>query len=156
MKSFIRKVALLFFFTVLFCFRGSSENSNVNPPAAFVPAQDPAQIIQFLSHTISWYRQLAVEQQLATQPSDLTFFQENHRVADQVVQLAFDYARSQAQLQTRKVTKPESQSSGSNQYQGLAQAAQKAEQQLQDTQSELESTRRKAAAAAGAKKKTLD
>src|SRR5215831_4371722 len=115
MRFFIRKVALVFF-TALFCLCGSSQNSKVNPPAASVPAQDPAQIIQFLSHTISWYRQLAVEQQLATQPSDLTFFQENHRVADQVVQLAFDYARSQAQLQTRKVTKPESQSSGSNQY----------------------------------------
>src|SRR5215471_19758407 len=105
MKSFIGKVALFFFFTLLFCSSGSSENTNVNPPAASVPAEDPAQIIQFLSHTISWYRQLGVEQQLATQPSDLTFFQENHRVADQVVQLAFDYARLQAQLQTRKATK---------------------------------------------------
>jgi small-conductance mechanosensitive channel len=155
MRFFIRRVAL-FFFALLFCLCGSSQNSNLNPPAASVPAQDPAQIIQFLSHTISWYRQLAVEQQLATQPSDLTFFQENHRVADQVVQLAFDYARSQAQLQTRKVTKQTSQSSSSNQYQGLSQAAQKADQEFQDTQSELESTRAKAAAAAGAKKKTLE
>ena len=155
MRCFLQKVAL-FSFTLLFCFRGLGENSNVNPPAASVPAQDPAQIIQFLSHTISWYRELAVEQRLATQPSDVTFFQENHRIAEQVVQLAFDYARSQAQLQTRKATKPGSQSSGSDQYQGLTQAAQKADQELQDTQSELESTRRLAAAAAGAKKKTLD
>jgi small-conductance mechanosensitive channel len=155
MKSFIRKVAL-FFLALSSCFSGYSENSNLNPPAASVAAQDPAQIIQFLSHTISWYRQTTVEQQLATQPSDLTFLQENRRIVDQVVELAFDYARSQAQLQARKVTKQESQSSSSNQYQGLQQAAQKADQQLQEIQSELESTRRKAQAAGGARKKTLD
>src|SRR5215469_2283859 len=129
MRFFIPKVALLCFLLLLGR-SGSAQNGNLNPPTASLPTQDPAQIIQFLSHTISWYRQLAVEQQLATQPSDLTFFQENHRVADQVVQLAFDYARSQAQLHTRKVTKQESQSSGSDQNQRLAQAAQKADQQL--------------------------
>src|SRR5215831_13512573 len=151
MRFFIRKVALVFF-TALFCLCGSSQNSKVNPPAASVAAQDPAQIIQFLSHTISWYHQLAIEQKLATEPSDLTFFQENHRVADQVVQLAFDYARSQAQLQSTKASKQQPQSQSSNQYQRLAQTAQKADQQLQDTQSELESTRAKATAAAGARK----
>lgn len=156
MRFLIRKIAqFLFVVAVLFCLCGSSQNGNANAPAASVPPQDPAQIIQFLSHTISWYRQLAVEQQLATQPSDLTFFQENHRVADQVVQLAFDYARSQAQLQARRSAQL-SQPQTSTQYQRLAQAAQKADQQLQDTQSELESTRAKAAAAAGAKKKTLE
>src|SRR5215469_14563864 len=112
MRFFIRKV-VPFFFAVLFCLCGSSQN-NLNPPPASVPAQDPAQVIQFLSHAISWYHQLAIGQKLATEPSDLTFFQQNHRVADQVLQLAFDYARSQAQLQTTKAAKQQPQSQSSN------------------------------------------
>jgi small-conductance mechanosensitive channel len=122
-----------------------------SPPAA---VQDPGQIIQFLSDTISWYRLLATEQQLATEPADLTYYQENNRVADQVVQLAFDYARSQAQLQTRRPTQ-QSQPQGSNQYQGLTQAEQKTEQDLEQTQSELAGAQRKLAAAPSAKKGAL-
>src|SRR6266849_6522737 len=66
-------------------------------------AQDPEQIIKFLSKIVSWHRQLAAEQQIA-QASDLASVQENRRVADQAVQLAFDYARSQAQLQAKRPT----------------------------------------------------
>jgi len=142
----------LAFLLILLALYGSGQNTNPPAPAS----QDPAQIIQFLTHTISWYRQLAVEQQLATQPSDLTYYQENHRVADQVVQLAFDYARSEAPLRAKKPAQPTSPSSNSNQYQGLAQAAQKAEQELQDTQSELEATRAKLASAPPAKRRPLE
>ena len=82
---------------------GGGQNTSQATMAAGPPGtQDPAQIVQFLSHTISWYRQLAIEQQLATEPSDVTYYQENHRVADQVVQIAFDWARSQAQLQAKR------------------------------------------------------
>jgi small-conductance mechanosensitive channel len=144
---------LAFLLTLLLALYSSGQNTDPPPPVSH--AQDPAQIIQFLTHTISWYRQLAVEQQLATQPSDLTYYQENHRVADQVVQLAFDYARSEAQLRARKPAQQTSQPSNWSQYQGLAQAAQKAEQELQDTQSELEATRVKLASAPPAKRRSL-
>src|SRR5262245_36048752 len=71
----------------------SSKPSTASPVAP--AAVQPSDIIEFLSRTIAWYRQLAVEQQLATEPADLTFIQENRRVAAQVVQLAFEYARAQ-------------------------------------------------------------
>ena len=64
--------------------------------------QDPAAVIQFLSQTIEWHRQLAEEQQLAKESADLAFLQENHGIADQVLQLAFEYARGQAQLQAKQ------------------------------------------------------
>src|SRR5215469_7719839 len=88
--------------------------------------QDPAQILQFLSRAIEWQRQTAVQQQLAKEPADLAFLQESHRAADQVVQLAFEYARAQAQLQAKQPT-AKSQSSPSatpEQYQRLTQLAQ--------------------------------
>src|SRR5579864_6348013 len=62
---------LTFLLTLLLALYGSGQNTSSPTPVSH--AQDPAQIIQFLTHTISWYRQLAVEQQLATQPSDLTY-----------------------------------------------------------------------------------
>jgi len=138
---------------------GGGQNTSQATMAAGPPGtQDPAQIVQFLSHTISWYRQLAIEQQLATELSDVTYYQENHRVADQVVQIAFDWARSQAQLQAKRpAQKPSStpQPANTDQYQRLLQAVQKADQQLQDTQTELDSTRAKLAHAPPSKRKTL-
>jgi len=131
--------------------------SNPGVPTPSVVNQDPVKIIEFLSDTISWYRQLAAEQKLAGEPSDFTFIQENRRVADQVVQLAFDYARNQAQLQARQPARQSQapQTDEGNQFQRLAQAVQKLEQQIQDTQNELQSTREKLPAAAGAKRRAL-
>ena len=78
MRPRARRITLLLsFFLALY---GSGQDTSSTTSTQHI--QDPAQIIQFLTHTISWYRQLAVEQQLATQPSDLTYYQENHRVAD--------------------------------------------------------------------------
>jgi small-conductance mechanosensitive channel len=121
------------------------------------PYQDSAKIIQFLSTTVSWYHQRAAEQKLATEPSDLAFLQENSRVADQVVQQAFDYARSEVQLQTRARSQAVTPQQGENtsQYQRLNQALQKIEQQIQDTQAELQSNREKLARATAAHRRTL-
>ena len=129
----------------------------VAAPAPSAPSQDPAQMVQFLTQTISWYRQLGVEQQLATEPADLSFFQENRRVADQVVQLAFDYARIQAQtLAKRKAVQSQSQAESGSQYQRLTQIAQQADQQIQDTQQELEAARAKVAGSGGSKRKEIE
>ena len=70
-----------------------SQSSPVNTP-------DPQDVIQFLNQTINWYRQLAVESQIPKEPSDLLMVNDNRQVASQVVRLAFDYARAQAQLDT--------------------------------------------------------
>lgn len=106
------------------------------------PTQDSTQVIQFLSRTISWHRQLAAGEQLATQPSDLPFMQENRTVSDQVVQLAFDYARAQAQIQAKQASAEQAPASA-GQYQQLIQRLQQADQQIKDTQVELQQARDK-------------
>ncbi|HEX7895857.1 MAG TPA: hypothetical protein VF447_16785, partial [Terriglobales bacterium] len=67
---------------VLLAFCASSatfgQNQPPSSPSATVP---PAQVIDTLTRTISWYRELPVQQQLATEPADLTFIEENRRVA---------------------------------------------------------------------------
>jgi small-conductance mechanosensitive channel len=126
-----------------------------NAPSTAVAREDPAKIIQFLSSTISWYRQRAEEQKLANEPADLTFAQENARVADQVVQQAFEYARNEVQLQSKRQPGQQPQGQVSAQYQGLRQALQKVEQQIQDTESELQSDREKLTSAPAAKRQII-
>lgn len=135
----------------------ASSSSPAAPANARLP-QDNGRIIDFLSRTVSWYHQRAAEQKLATEPSDLAFLQENSRLADQVVQQAFDYARSEVQLQSRvrsQQAAPQQEGANTSQYQRLNQALQKIEQQIQDTQSELQSSREKLARATPARRRTL-
>lgn len=139
---------------LILCGWVAAQTNSAEPSPAPV-SQDPAKIIDFLSDTISWYRELAAEQKLANEPSDLTFIQENRRVADQVVQLAFEYARNQAQVRQSTQQAHTTQGDEANQYQRLFLAVQKLEQQIQNTQSELQSTREKLPSAVGAKRHAL-
>ncbi|HKR85185.1 MAG TPA: mechanosensitive ion channel domain-containing protein [Terriglobales bacterium] len=132
-------------------------SSSPTPPATGAAAIQPSEIIEFLSRTIAWYRQLAVEQQLATEPADLTYIQENRRVAEQVLQLAFEYARAQAQVLSKPTkTQAQAQAPISDQYQRLAQGAAKADQDLQGTQKELEDARQKLLKSTPANRKLLE
>jgi len=126
-----------------------------NPPAPIPAPQDNGKIIQFLSSTLSWYRQRSAEEKLASEPADLSFEQENNTISDQVVQQAFEYARNEAQRQSKRQPATTQQRANTGQYQRLAQALQKVEQQIQDTQTELQTTREKLARSGIAKRRTL-
>jgi len=158
-----RVISFATFVFAAFSLAGSQTNAPAQPPAtaAKAPAGNasavqPSQIIEFLSRTIAWYRELPVQQQLATEPADLTYVQENRTVANQVVQLAFDYARAQAQAQPKPVKGNSDQAQPSQQYQRLTQMAQKTDQDLEDTQKELQDTRDKLVRATAAKRKLLE
>lgn len=56
------------------------------------------QVIRILDETVDWYRLLGVQQQSATQPSDLLILYANRQAADRIVALAFDVARANAEL----------------------------------------------------------
>jgi len=124
-----------------------------NAPSSAVASQDPGKIIHFLSFTVSWYRQRAAEDKLVNEPTDLTFAQENARVADQVVQQAFEYGRNEAQLQSKRHIEKQTQGGPPPQYQKLAESLQKIEQQIQDTQAELQSNREKLTGGTAAKRR---
>src|SRR5437879_557413 len=72
----------------------SNASAQAAQPAA---AESPGDIISFLNQTIVWSRQLIAEQQLVNEPSDALFLNDSRQLANQVVRLAFDYARARAQ-----------------------------------------------------------
>src|SRR5262245_25299392 len=56
------------------------------------------EVVRILDETVDWYRMLGVQQQSATQPSDLLILYANRQAADRVVALAFELARANAEL----------------------------------------------------------
>jgi len=121
------------------------------PPTAI----DSSQIIQYLSNTINWYHQTATEQQLVTEPTDLTFFQDNRRVANQVVQLGFDFAREQADARAKQRQQVQAQSGVPSQYQSLLQMAENADKEVEQTQAEIPPLQKKLETAPAGKRAQL-
>jgi len=104
------------------------------------------QIIQVLDQTIDWYRTLGIQQQAATEPSDLLILYDNRQTANQVIALAFDIARANAEILAKQ---PENTAAGDAQgaSQTLAQLQDKFAAQGLKVQAELESDQRELKAA---------
>src|SRR3984893_14626164 len=66
-------------------------------PGAAAPMTGP-QIIQVLEQTIDWYGTLGMQQQVSNEPSDLLILYDNLQTANQVVGLAFEAARTNAEM----------------------------------------------------------
>jgi len=124
---------------------------------SFAAPSEPPHLIQFLEQTIGWYRQLGVEQQIATEPNDAMVVHDNQQIADQVVQLAFDFARAETALTTKPTDSNQTagESSGSSQHRALVQMAATLGKDVQDLQGEVESVKQKLATASGTKRRHL-
>jgi small-conductance mechanosensitive channel len=123
----------------------------------FAAPSDPPDLIQFLEQTIGWYRQLGVEQQIATGPNDAMVVHDNQQIADQVVQLAFDFARAETALTTKPTGSNQEAGAkpGSPQDQALVQMAATLDKDVQDLQGEVESVKQKLTTVAGRKRQEL-
>ncbi|HEX3091718.1 MAG TPA: mechanosensitive ion channel family protein [Candidatus Angelobacter sp.] len=133
---------------------GSNASAQPTQPAA---AESPGDIIGFLNQTIVWSRQLTAEQQLVNEPSDALFLNDSRQLANQVVRLAFDYARARAQAlanQGGEGGAGHSQAAPS-QYQRLIDSANKADQQVKSLQKELDGFHQQLLTATGRKRTTL-
>jgi len=56
------------------------------------------QVLAFLTETVEWYRHRAIEAQIAANPVDRLFLEDNRTIAAQIVQLSFDFARADASV----------------------------------------------------------
>lgn len=120
-------------------------------------APDASGIIQYLSQTIDWYRNLNLEHQIASDPSDLLALNDDRQLAGQIVGLAFDYARVEAQVIGKPggPTQSDTQAASASQYQSLMQLSSKLDNQVRDLQNELDSLRRRVETASGRQRQLL-
>ena len=120
----------------------------------------PTDVITFLNRTILWYRQLGAQQALANQPSDVIFLNDNRQMADQVVQLSFEFARTRAQAMAPTAgagnANSGSDSSGPSRYQSLLQYLNAADQQVKARQAEVDSFKHQLETATGKKRQMLE
>src|SRR4051812_29797522 len=57
-----------------------------------------SQLIGFLNQTLGWYGRLDAEAQLADQPTDVLYVNDDRQIAKQVVALSFEFARAYTPL----------------------------------------------------------
>jgi len=106
------------------------------------------QLIQILDETVDWYRTLGIQQQNATQPSDLLLLYANRQTADEVVRLAFQIARANAELLSSEASSASATGPAADRSPGaLAQKEQSTAQRGDDIQKEMDSVRRALATA---------
>jgi small-conductance mechanosensitive channel len=145
--------ALLAVLTLVLAIHGLGIALAQNP----VPAANPQDILQFLNQTIGWYGQLAVEQQIASEPTEWVVVTSNRRIADQVVRLSFDFARAEVESGTNQngAKSPPNQGPASSQYQSLAQLSAQLNEQVGQLQSELDSLKHKLEASSGKRRRDI-
>jgi small-conductance mechanosensitive channel len=126
---------------LVFCLNSGPALSQTPPPNA----PKTSDIIAYLMQAINWYRGTAVEQQVANELSDLTFLNDDRRISVQIVRLAFDFARLEEKNESTQLmgNQPQEQSAGPSQYQRLSQVATRVDQQIEQSQKELQALRQK-------------
>jgi len=61
-----------------------------------LPAE--AQVIGYLLQSVNWYRHVYTERQVASDPGDLVFLNDNQAIESQIVKLSFEFAKTDAAL----------------------------------------------------------
>ncbi len=98
-------------------------------------------VIQVLDQIVDWYRTLAIQQQGASEPSDVLILYENRQIANQVVSLAFAAARADADLLARAPATAQPSAEPTVSVRALIQLQEKLAAQGQAIQSELDAQR---------------
>ncbi|HYK89890.1 MAG TPA: mechanosensitive ion channel domain-containing protein [Acidobacteriota bacterium] len=119
--------------------------------------KDSEAIIRFLEQTIDWYRQQDAQRQMATEPSESLLVNQDQQWADQVVRLAFDFARAAAESMQKQAGTgaAESGNTDSSRYEALRKRTETLDQQIKQTKQELESQRQKLLTAEGRQRQNL-
>lgn len=126
--------------------------------SAQAPARPDAQaVIDYLNQSIDWHRQITTEEQVATDASDVLFVNDNRQTANSILRLSFDFARASAQLlaEQGRTEAAAGNQAGPVQYQSLIKTVQAADQEVRDTQAELDSDRKGLSTARGANRQKL-
>lgn len=129
---------------------------DVTGPLASRAVMTAEQVIRILDETVDWYRLLGVQQQSATQPSDLLILYANRQAADRVVALAFEIARANAELLSSQAEMEQSDAPDlDNSPQALARSQQELDARRARIQAEVADVQGQARAAPAADRGAL-
>ncbi len=105
------------------------------------------QVIELLDRVVDWHRTLAIQQQSATEPSDVLILFEIRQIADQVITLAFEAARADADLLRTEPASVQSDADPTVSTRALAQLQKRLVAQGQAIQGEIDAQRKRLATA---------
>jgi small-conductance mechanosensitive channel len=112
------------------------------------------QVIDYLKQTVDWHRHLTVEDQIASDPADILFSNDDRQMATQILQLSFDFARAYAPLVPSQPV-PQTAAGETSKYQALFQQAAAADADLRQLQGEVADVKAKLQTARGTNRKKL-
>jgi len=69
------------------------------PPSTYQPPSN-SEVIGYLLQSVNWYRHVYAERQVANEPTDFMFLDDNQGVEQQIVKLSFEFAKSDAAVET--------------------------------------------------------
>jgi small-conductance mechanosensitive channel len=134
---------------------GESGSLSQPPPGT---ESKPEVLLQYLNQTVSWYRQVDLQRQMVTDPDEGVVVSDNQRTANQVVSLAFEFARAEAESIEREKASGQAGSrgeAGSSRYRALRRMLANLDQQVRANQLELQSLRQKLTDATGGQRESL-
>ena len=120
-----------------------AQSRNAPPP----PLPNSGQLLGFLNQTVGWYGRLDAEGQLADQPTDVLYVNDDRQLATQVVARSFEFAKAYAQLLAQEVSGAPATSSA--RFQRLAKNAATAADRMHRDQAALQSLREQLPATTG-------
>jgi small-conductance mechanosensitive channel len=124
-------------------------------PSAALSTPNGQDVIAYLNQNIDWYRHLASEESIATDPSDVLFVNDNRETASQIVRLSFEFARAAAQVASTQSAPQTNPSPASSRFQNLVQIAAQTDQVVRQTQTEIDQVRSQAQTARPAARQKL-
>ncbi|MGA9392474.1 MAG: mechanosensitive ion channel domain-containing protein [Candidatus Sulfotelmatobacter sp.] len=155
--SFKLRIFAWYIFLVVVLSPGVLSADSQIPESYNLPSKQ--QVITFLTETIEWYRYLSVERQIAAEPFDFLFLDDNEPVGTQVVQLSFDFARTDASLAApskaalQNTPIPDAVTSD---FQHIVQMEVKADAESEQASNELESIKTRLVRTRGAHRRKLE
>jgi len=115
------------------------------------------EVVTFLNETVNWYHARAVEQEIATNPRDVVFVNDDRPLADQIVRLSFEFARASIPIvNNSSAPGDKSTPSGDTRRQALEQTASKLQDQYNKTRTELDALREKMDSAPPRRRKAVE
>jgi hypothetical protein len=77
---------------------GSGRVAADTPPSTYqLPSN--SEVIGYLLQSVKWYRHVYTERQVANEPADLMFLDDNQAIERQIVKLSFEFAKADATLE---------------------------------------------------------